>query len=135
MSYRFIYDPIAKIEYIDATSWYAERSRVAARNFVEEVTETILVICNDPLRYRNTYKNYRETSLKKFPYSIIYFIDENDKVVVIQSVFHQKRNAEKNIEENNAKVFSFPDRQYHANRFWAAAIHNANECREPRKQF
>ncbi len=92
MSYRFIYDPIATLEYKDAVGWYAKRNEKAANNFINEVKDKIAVICNDPFRYRNTYKNYRETSLKKFPYSIIYFVDEAKKIVIIQSLFHHKRN-------------------------------------------
>jgi plasmid stabilization system protein ParE len=83
MSYRLIYDPIATFEYKNAVDWYAERSIIAGNNFINEIKNTVAVICNDPLRYRNNYKNYRETSLKKFPYSIIYFVDESEKTVII----------------------------------------------------
>ena len=77
MSYRHIYDPVAILEYKDAATWYAARSETAAVNFVREVKEKIVVICKDPFRYRNTYKKFRETSLKIYPYSIIYTIDES----------------------------------------------------------
>lgn len=91
MSYRHIYDPVALLEYKDATTWYAERSELAAANFVKSIKEKISVICKDPFRYRNTYKKFRETSLNVYPYSIIYTIDENVKTVIITSVFHHKR--------------------------------------------
>ena len=95
MNYRLIYDPIATLEYKAAANWYAERSEAAANKFAREVTRTISIICSDPFRYRNTYRNYRETSLRKFPYSIIYFVDEAGKILIIQSVFHHKRNPRK----------------------------------------
>ena len=71
MSYRYVYDPIALQEYEMAISWYLERSETAAYNFIKAVKSQISVICNDPLRYRNTFKQFRETSLKSFPYSIV----------------------------------------------------------------
>lgn len=92
MSYRHIYDPVALLEYKDAATWYAIRSETAAVNFVREVKEKIAVICKDPFRYRNTYKKFRETALKIYPYSIIYTIDESSATVIIESVFHHKRN-------------------------------------------
>lgn len=95
MSYRHIYDPVALLEYKDAAAWYTERSETAAIIFVKQVKEKIGVICKDPFRYRNTYKKFRETSLKIYPYSIIYLIDENNKTVIIASVFHHKRNPRK----------------------------------------
>lgn len=92
MSCRHIYDPVALLEYKVAAIWYAVRSEAAAVNFVKEVKKKIAVICKDPFRYRNTYKKFREASLKIYPYSIIYTIDENNKTVIITSVFHHKRN-------------------------------------------
>lgn len=73
---RHVYAPAALQEYKEAVGWYRERSEKAAENFIKEVDEKIAVICKDPLRYRNTYKEFRETSLKKYPYSIVYLLDE-----------------------------------------------------------
>ena len=95
MIYRHAYAPEALEEYKEAISWYRERSEKAAENFVKEIAEKITTICNAPLKYRNTYKDFRETSLKKYPYSIVYLLDEQKKQVVIFSVFHQKRNPRK----------------------------------------
>jgi plasmid stabilization system protein ParE len=95
MSYRHIYDPVALKEYTEALIWYLEKSERVAINFVAEVKEKIAVICKEPLRFRNIYKKYRETSLKKYPYSIVYLVDEERKMIVISSVYHHKRNPRK----------------------------------------
>ncbi len=89
--YPFVYEPAALAEYKDAISWYLAKSEIAAINFIKEVKDKIAIICNDPLRYKNTYKDFRETAIKKFPYSIVYFVDEVNKVVIIAAVYHQKR--------------------------------------------
>ena len=86
MSYKYIYDPVALKEYKEAVSWYLERSEEAAEGLVKEVKERLAVICSDPFRYRNAYKKYWETSLKKYPYSIVYLIDEDKKVIIVSSV-------------------------------------------------
>lgn len=95
MSYRYRYDPVALGEYKDAVSWYLERSELAAEEFVKELNEKIATICNDPFCFRNTYKSYRETSLKRYPYYIVYLIDETKKAIIISSVYHHKRNPQK----------------------------------------
>lgn len=92
MSYVHIYDPGALLEYKDAAAWYLRRSETAAANLVNEIKKAIFLICKDPFRYRNSYKTFRETSLKKYPYSTIYGGDESVKMVIIESVFHHKRN-------------------------------------------
>jgi plasmid stabilization system protein ParE len=92
MSYQHIYTPIALIEFKDAVTWYDLRSKKAAENFVIAVREKIKTICEKPLQYKSRYKYFRETSLKKYPFYIIYFIDDNKQTVIITSVYHHKRN-------------------------------------------
>ncbi len=95
MSYTFIYDPAALSEYKEAIAWFEERSELAAEKFIAEVAERITMICLDPLRHRKIYKDFRETSLKKYPYHIVYLFDENEQKVIITSVYHHKRNPRK----------------------------------------
>ena len=95
MEYKYKFDPIAANEYEEAFIWYQERSEMAADNFLIAVEEAIEAICNDPHRYRNTYKQLRELALKKYPYHIIYYVDEKKKHVTITSLFHNKRDPKK----------------------------------------
>lgn len=93
--HQFVYSPVALIEYKDAVVWYKERSITAAEKFVKEIKEKINLICDSPFRYPETFKHFRESSLKKYPYSIVYFIEDSKRLVIITSVFHQKRNPER----------------------------------------
>lgn len=95
MSYQYVFDPIAFKEYKSSIKWYLSKSEQAADNFIKEVTARIRAICSDPTRYRNTYNNFREVMLVKFPFSIVYFVDEDNNTVVIVSVFHNKRNPQR----------------------------------------
>jgi plasmid stabilization system protein ParE len=97
MSYRHIYEPTALAEYKEAISWYLERSEIAADNFVKVIKEKIVTICDNPLRYRNAYKKLREVSLKKYPYSIVYFVDEVKQLIIISGVYHHKRDLPQKI--------------------------------------
>jgi len=92
MSYKLVYTPEALIEFKDAVIWYNVHSKRAAENFIIAIREKTVSICKNPLRYRNSYKHFRETSLKKYPYYLIYFIDESKKIVILTSVYHHKRN-------------------------------------------
>lgn len=92
MSCKYIFDPTALAEYAEAIEWYGERSDVAYNNFISEVDKKIEDICRAPTSYRNTYRKYRETSLKSFPYTIVYLLNEKTKTITITSVYHHKRN-------------------------------------------
>lgn len=95
MSYTYIFEPRALNEYKEAVIWYRERSEIAARNLTKELKSGLEAICDNPLLYRNTYKIFREISLKKYPYCIVYFVDERTKTVIITSLYHHKRNPKK----------------------------------------
>lgn len=91
MSYSYVLTPAAQIDYEESLLWYLERSETAALNFVAAIDNTINLICEHPKRWRNTYKNFRELSLKKYPFAIIYIIEEDTKMVVITAIYHHKR--------------------------------------------
>ena len=87
MSYRHIFDPVAAKEYEDAFKWYEERSFFAADNLILAVENAISAICANPYRYRNTYKNLREITIKKYPFNLIYFVDEDKKLITVYITF------------------------------------------------
>jgi plasmid stabilization system protein ParE len=92
MKYAYLFGPLAAKEYEDAFEWYQQRSEIAADNLIIEVEETIRSICEDPYRYRKTHKDLHEVSLRRYPYYLIYLIDDIRKIITIISLFHHKRN-------------------------------------------
>jgi plasmid stabilization system protein ParE len=92
MNLSHIFSPKAYNEYELAVIWYAERSISAAERFIAEINTKIGLICASPATYRTTYKNFKESSLNKFPYSIVFSIDEKAGLVIIHAIYHHKRN-------------------------------------------
>jgi plasmid stabilization system protein ParE len=86
-------------EYLEAIAWYKERSLPAAENFVKEVNEAFIKIESEPAAYKNIYKHFYEIKLRKYPYAIVYFIDEGDSRIVISTIFHYKRNPKKKFDK------------------------------------
>lgn len=91
--YSVAYKPKALEEYEQSIEWYAERSIKAAENFIIDVQESIKEIKANPTQFKNRYKKYYETTLKKYPFDIVYII-EAERIVII-SIYHQKRNPKK----------------------------------------
>jgi plasmid stabilization system protein ParE len=94
MSYVILFQPKALAEYEEAVTWYRNNSIEAAENFKVAVEERLTALKSEPDRYRNTYKEFYEIALNKYPYILIYLIDETKKNVIISSVFHTKRNPD-----------------------------------------
>ena len=97
MQYNYILHEHAQQDYETSLKWYAARSQRAAQLFITAVDQALSLICEHPTRWRNTYKNYHELGLKKFPFTIIYTIETNKQLIVVASIYHHKRNPKKRI--------------------------------------
>lgn len=91
--YSIAYNPIALEEYEQSIEWYAARSIKASENFIIDVQESIEEIKRNPTQFKSRYKKFYETTLKKYPFDIIYII-EKERIVIL-SIYHQKRNPKK----------------------------------------
>lgn len=92
MIYKISYQPIALEEYEEAVLWYRQKSEQAAENFVLAVESQLDILRKAPDRYRKTYRDFREAPIKKYPYCIVYLVDDMDRSVIISSIYHYKRN-------------------------------------------
>ncbi|MBI1287684.1 MAG: hypothetical protein GC178_08910 [Flavobacteriales bacterium] len=96
-SYGHVFQERAQYEFDDATDWYRDRSKLASENFAKEVFQSIDLICKTPHRWPVSDAGFHEFVLKKFPYSVVYRIDEMRKLVLIISVFHHKRHPKQKL--------------------------------------
>lgn len=92
MAYQISFRKRAAAEYMESIVWYKERSEQATENFIKAVNSKLDEIESKPDSFRKSYKQFHEARVKKFPFSIVYFIDEEKKLIVITGIFHQKRN-------------------------------------------
>ena len=93
--YSHSFDPIAAIEYEEAYFWYQQNSIMAADNFTAAIDDAVNSICISPFLYRKTYKSVREILIKRYPFSLIYEVDEQKKHVIIISIYHHYRDPNK----------------------------------------
>jgi len=90
--YQHLLEPKAQTEYEESIEFYAERSEQATLNFIEIVEQTIEQICNKPYANKKKHKNFYEIILEKYPFTIIYAIEEEIKLIVVISIYHHSRN-------------------------------------------
>jgi len=83
------------LEYEDAVLWYYLRSPKDSKNFVAEFNRKINILKENPIQYPIKHKERREILLNKYPYSILYVVDEKKKVTFITSIFRHKRSPSK----------------------------------------
>ena len=87
MTLRFFEDAAAEVE--RERQWYLERSPKAMAVFLREVDGALFSIVEAPRRWPEYLAGTRRYVLPTFPFSIIYFEDGSD--VLIVAVAHERR--------------------------------------------
>ncbi|QBO59656.1 type II toxin-antitoxin system RelE/ParE family toxin [Chryseobacterium salivictor] len=83
----------ADLEIIDAYLYYESKKFGLGEKFLKELDQYFERICESPKHFEGKYKSYREAYIRKFPYLIIFEIEEQK--VVVYSVFNTPQNPEK----------------------------------------
>lgn len=93
MNFNLIISDSAEVEVIEAFIWYEDKKIGLGEKFFEELDILFEYIISNPFLFPVKRKKiYHEAVLKKFPFVVIYVIDEMD--VVILSVFKTPQNPE-----------------------------------------
>jgi plasmid stabilization system protein ParE len=87
MNIRFL--SVADQEVADAVQWYEEQKEGLSRTFLDELDRVVRLVRTYPLVGTEIQPEIRRFLLSRFPYSLVYGIDE-DTIVVI-AVAHQHR--------------------------------------------
>ena len=88
MTYSF--HPEARAEFKEATLYYSEKSRTLAAAFYAEIEYAIEGIAQNPLLYNVVDdEDVRRCLTKRFPYAILYTID--DHYILILAAMHCSR--------------------------------------------
>ncbi len=91
MAYKIIVSPRAIEEIEDAIDYYLLHSNDAPKNFTSSLLNAYNTLSLNPF-FRIIYKKIRAFKIKRFPYSLYFVVDEENKIVRILSCFHNKRN-------------------------------------------
>lgn len=91
MSYSYILHDQAQEDYESAILWYAQGGQLTADKFIAAVDRVFELICAHPTRWRKAGKHYRILSMPKYPYTIIYSIEEQNRLIVISAIHHDSK--------------------------------------------
>jgi ParE toxin of type II toxin-antitoxin system, parDE len=91
--YKELISEEAKQDIAAAMSYYGYKSKGLDLKFFVEFPKSVIRILEHSFSFRQIFKQFRQTSVRKFPYIIFYEI-ENDKVI-IYAVFNTWQNPKK----------------------------------------
>lgn len=80
----------AKLDVQEAWLWYEEKQVGLGDDFLVSLETSINHITHNPLLFEIKFQDLHVAPVKRFPYKIIYYLQEN-RITVI-AVFHTSRN-------------------------------------------
>ncbi len=80
----------------ESYDWYEEQSFGLGERFAREVDVYLELISENPFQFAVQFSGkYRFALLKKFPFRIVYRIDEDRKHVYVSAIFHTSRDPKR----------------------------------------
>jgi toxin ParE1/3/4 len=86
---RYVFHPEALTEYSEAVQYYAEKRAEVAQVFINNVEDAVYRIRESPDRYVVIDEDVRRCMTRKFPYGILYTIEQD--YILILAVMHCSR--------------------------------------------
>jgi toxin ParE1/3/4 len=94
MIYKVVIEPRAILDIQDAIDYYESAQNGLGEYFYQTVDEHIEILVKNPF-YQIRYKDYHGFPIRKFPFIILYYIDEKLETIYIMSVFNTYLNPVK----------------------------------------
>lgn len=93
MTWRVVFNPSVEHDVAEAAVWYETRRAGLGREFIEEVICVWRGLADNPQlgARKHPTKNIRWRYPERFPYRVIYEVDETMQKVVVLAVFHAAR--------------------------------------------
>jgi len=88
--YRVSIEEDAKFDIAEAYDWYSKISEKICASFLFEITKTLDYLIENPFLFQLVYKDFRQVSVKRFPFVILYKIEAD--VVKLYRVFPTNMN-------------------------------------------
>ncbi|MDM8539484.1 type II toxin-antitoxin system RelE/ParE family toxin [Desulfococcaceae bacterium HSG9] len=82
MRYELVIKPEAEEDLSETFEWYEEKRKGLGYDFLLQIDAGLRLIENNPLAFRERYKGTRRHIIKRFPYIIVYRV-EDLKVIVL----------------------------------------------------
>jgi len=93
MSWRVVIRPEVEQDITEAANWYESRQPGLGTGFVEEIIRLWDALSENPLlnARKHPRKNIRWRYPDRFPYRVIYEVDESRQTVLVAAVLHAAR--------------------------------------------
>lgn len=94
MPFKIVIEPRALTDIQNGIDYYEEQLLGLGERFNKTIDHYIRSISNNPF-YQIKHNDYRTVPTGKFPFLIVFYVNEETKTVNIMAVFHTSQNQKK----------------------------------------
>ncbi|MGB0917285.1 MAG: type II toxin-antitoxin system RelE/ParE family toxin [Flavobacteriales bacterium] len=94
MAFEVILEPRAILDIQDAIDYYDQQLVGLGERFKLTIDHYLQAISRNP-NYQIRYKDYRALPTGKFPYLILFTVDDEEQLVYVMAIFHSSQSPEK----------------------------------------
>jgi len=93
MKYKSVTLPTAKNDLGAAAKWYNQVRPGLGKELVERVRQRITELRANPLTCQIRYSEVHTALVEQFPYMIHYYVDQQNKTIVVISILHTSQDT------------------------------------------
>ncbi len=86
---RIVFRPEAETELAEAVDWHEARSQGLGAEFLRALDAVLAQVQRHPTLYPIVFGNARRATLRRFPYSVIYVVRDDE--LLIAACIHSRR--------------------------------------------
>ncbi len=95
MSYNLKIREEAAKEFSNALLWYEEQQVGLGEMFETAIRRKLNQISRNPYHYKAGYNQFHQALAEKFPFLIVYLINDDLNQITVMAIFHTSRNPNK----------------------------------------
>lgn len=92
MIYKSVILSTAKADLREAAKWYNNQSPGLGKNLVGRFRERLSELKTNPFTCQIKYSEVHTALIEQFPYMMHYYVDQQNKIIVVISILHTSRN-------------------------------------------
>jgi len=93
VTFPVFWTPDARADLEEAYAWYADKGAPLAERFALAVEGVVNAIARNPLQFPVVHRGRRRAGVRRFPYGIIYEVQE--RRIVVMACFHGRRDPKR----------------------------------------
>jgi plasmid stabilization system protein ParE len=91
MTYKSVILPTVKEDLREAVKWYNHAHSGLGKKLVARFRERLAELRGNPLTCQIRYSEVHTALVEQFPYMVHYFVDQQNKTIVVISILHTSR--------------------------------------------